>query len=83
MCIRDSATILQSRVSAHVPAGVTLSAVAKAGPAALHGAALGFHETFAVLALLTLPVFAVAARLRDTRPAQARESTTVALESAL
>lgn len=77
------ATILQSRVAAHVPAGVTLSAVAKAGPVALHGAALGFHETFAILALLTLPVFAVAARLRDTRPARTRESAAVAVESAL
>ncbi len=65
------ATILQARVAAHTPAGSSLGTVRNAGAAAVHGAVVGFHETFVVLLLAAIPVLVLATFLRDSRTAEA------------
>jgi MFS family permease len=74
------ATLLQARVSAHTPAGTTLSTVRQASPAVVHDAVLGFHEAFAVLLLGAAPVLLLSFFLRETRAAES-EVTPIAVES--
>jgi len=61
------ATVLQARVSAHTAAGSSLRTVRDAGAATVHGAVLGFHETFVVLLLAAIPVLILATFLHDSR----------------